>query len=465
MQRTNGPRSAASPPAATPDLSGRTLGKYKLQEVIGRGAMGVVYRAVDLSLNRPVAVKLPVLGDDRDSELVERLAREAKAAAALTHPNIGRVYEIFAAGGGPAVAMGFVDGRMLSDVIRDDGVLAPERAAAVAADLADALSAAHAERLIHRDVKPANVMLRGDGSPVLLDFGLVWAAESAALARLTHEGTSVGSPAYMSPEQIAGEDLTPRSDIYNLGVTLFEMLTGEVPFKGTVSAVVAQTLHNDPPAVTSLRRGVPQRIADCCHRAIAKDPSARFGSAAEFGRHLRAAAEGRDPLTSDRVSSLLAAVPSATRPSGGWRCAAVVAAAVLVGLVWTGWDRSTSLPDVSKDAPAPAPAAEAVPVSITATEPPDGPRPNLEAVRRRVIAAEGDEAFETFDSDGDGLLGPHELLLHILDRADRNGDRLLDRREYETALADRGRDLFAPPGTGERPDPLEVLMNLGPPAG
>ena len=474
MPRPADPPTRTSPIGAAPaDLSGRLIGKYRFEGVLGRGTMGVVYRATDTVLDRPVAVKVPALDDPRDGELVGRLVREARAAAGLPHPGIGRVYEIFEAGGGPAVAMEFVDGRSLSAALSEDGPLDPRHAALVAADLADALSAAHAEGLIHRDVKPANVMLRGDGSPVLLDFGLVWAAESGDLSRLTQDGTSVGSPAYMSPEQVAGAELTPRSDVYNLGVTLYEMLTGDVPFKGTVSAVVAQTLHNAPPPVTKLRRGIPRRVADCCHRAIAKDPGDRFASAAEFARHLRAAAEGRDPLTSDRISSIIAAVPPATRPAAGRRvlvaaavtAATVTAAAVTAGVVLAAV-MGGDVPDATGDS-----AAEerrvgvaTVPVSASARpEGPNAPRPRLEIVRRRVIDAAADEPFETFDSDGDGLLGPHEILLHVLNRADADGDRLLTRREYEDALAARGGALFDPPADGERRDPLEILMSLGPP--
>ena len=209
------------------DLIGKSFGAYKVLDRIGEGGMAVVYRAYQESLGRYAAIKVLRSELAHDSEFVTRFRREAQAVAQLNHPNILQVYDAGVANGVYYIAMGFVDGGSLKDLI-EQGPLDPQYAASVGAQLADALNYAHKLGIVHRDVKPSNVLMTRDGRPMLTDFGIAKALyESAALTRT---GTSIGTPEYMAPEQIQGQPVDGRTDIYALGIVLYEMATGWAPF-------------------------------------------------------------------------------------------------------------------------------------------------------------------------------------------------------------------------------------------
>jgi formylglycine-generating enzyme required for sulfatase activity/dienelactone hydrolase/predicted Ser/Thr protein kinase len=258
-----------------------TISHYRIEGELGQGGMGVVYRAVDTKLGRPVAIKmLPGLAAD-DAERYQRFVREAQAASALNHPNIVTIYEIGEAEGRTFIAMELVDGRTLKEILADRsaGMPVPE-ALHVAEGIAAALAVAHTHGIVHRDIKPANVVITPDGRAKVLDFGLAKvtprSADDLTITGMTRPGTVLGTVAYMSPEQAEGKPVDARTDVFSLGAVLYEMLTGRRPFAGSSdAALVSAILKDDPPPLTALRPDVPPGVIALVTRALAKDPSAR----------------------------------------------------------------------------------------------------------------------------------------------------------------------------------------------
>ncbi|HVM12491.1 MAG TPA: protein kinase, partial [Actinomycetota bacterium] len=236
-------------------MAGRILGdRYELGPVVGRGGMATVYRARDRVLHREVAVKVLQPQLARDQEFIERFRREARAAAGLSHPNIVGVHDHGSDGSDHFIVMEFVEGRTLAEVLDEEGALETGRAIAIATDVAAALSAAHERGLVHRDVKPANILLTDRGRVMVTDFGIARAATSQGL---TMTGTVLGTASYLSPEQARGEPVDERSDVYSLGCVLYEMLTGEPPFAAdSPVAVAALHVNADPPRPSAHQPGV-----------------------------------------------------------------------------------------------------------------------------------------------------------------------------------------------------------------
>ncbi len=239
-------------------MIGKTISHYKVTGKLGEGGMGVVYKAEDTKLQRPVALKfLPsnLLGDE---EAKARFLREARAAAALQHPNICTIHEIDEADGHTFIVMAYLEGEELRKHI-EKGPLSLDRLLDIAIQVARGLQEAHSKGVVHRDIKPANIMDTTTGQAVLMDFGLAQIA-SAAL-KLTREGTTVGTSAYMSPEQTTGEKTDHRTDIWALGVVLYEMATGQAPFQGYYEqAILYSILHEAPEPITALRTGIPPEL-------------------------------------------------------------------------------------------------------------------------------------------------------------------------------------------------------------
>jgi len=253
-------------------MIGKTISHYKILARLGEGGMGVVYKAEDTRLKRLVALKfLPPSIMASEAEKT-RFIHEAQAAAALNHPNICMIFEIDEAEGQAFIAMEFIEGQSLKEKI-EAGPLKLDEALSIAMQVAEGLQAAHEKQITHRDIKPANIMLTTKGQAKIMDFGL---AKLAGRSALTKEGTTVGTIAYMSPEQARGEEVDHRTDIWAFGVVLYEMITGQLPFKGEYEqAVVYSILCEEPKPLTGLHTGVPMELERVVNKAMAKKAGER----------------------------------------------------------------------------------------------------------------------------------------------------------------------------------------------
>jgi serine/threonine-protein kinase len=259
-------------------------GRYNVDRSVGHGGMAQVYEGTDTVLGRTVAIKVLAPQYARDEAFVARFRREAQAAASLNHPGVVSVYDTGSDDGVHYIVMEYVAGRTLAQVLEQEGRLQPERAAEVARSVAQALSFAHSAGIIHRDVKPANIMLSSHGGVKVMDFGIARALSSQTL---TQTATVLGTASYLSPEQAQGDAVDARSDIYSLGVVLYEMLTGQPPFSGdTPVAVAYKHVREDPPLPSSLASEVPQELEAIVMKAMAKNPANRYSSAQEMAEDL-----------------------------------------------------------------------------------------------------------------------------------------------------------------------------------
>jgi serine/threonine protein kinase len=264
---------------------GTMLGKYEIKSLLGRGAMAEVYRALNPALNSDVAIKVMSPSVMENKESAARFRREAQAAARLTHPNIIRVYDFDIEGDVYYMVMELLEGHTLSDFIREHTAGLPTgEALRIFTQIAEATHSAHQQGIIHRDIKPTNVILVRDRA-VLSDFGL---ARISDQAQLTATGSSAGTPAYMSPEQASGGEITTRSDIYSLGITLYEMLTGQVPFKGeTYASLLLQQIQAQPPMPSSIKEDLDPVHEAVIMRALSKNPEERYATAQEMLNELK----------------------------------------------------------------------------------------------------------------------------------------------------------------------------------
>ena len=276
---------------------------HEVQEVLGRGGMGVVYRARHVRLNRSVAIKMLLTGANASSAARERFLREAEAVAGLRHPNIVQVHDMGDHDGQPYFTMEFVEGGNLAQKLAGTPQ-PPRQAAALLATLAEAIEAAHQSGIVHRDLKPANVLLTADGTPKISDFGLARRMEGEA--GLTWTGTAVGTPSYMAPEQAEAKPLTwgPAVDIYALGAILYELLTGRPPFRAeTAAETLRQVISQDPVPPSRLNAAVPRDPETICLKCLEKDPRRRYASAGALAEDLHRF-QRNEPIVACPVGSL-----------------------------------------------------------------------------------------------------------------------------------------------------------------
>lgn len=337
-------------------------GRYELHRRLGRGGMAEVFLARDLLLDRPIAVKMLFPEFATDPSFVERFRREATAAANLNHPNIVGVYDWGEADGTYFIVMEYVDGRSLSEILRAEGPLHPDRVADVGADVAAALGFAHRNGVVHRDVKPGNVMVTASGLVKVADFGIARAITASSEDDLTQVGTVMGTAAYFSPEQARGESVDPRSDIYSLGCVLYELVVGRAPFAGDSPVAIAyKHVHESPVPPRHHNIELPQSLEAIILKCLAKNPVNRYPSAEDLRADLRRFREGNrilaEPVMAAPIdpgatgvlaaTSATAAVPPADayphyddddddepRRSGAFLAALIVLLVLLAGMLF-----------------------------------------------------------------------------------------------------------------------------------
>ena len=363
------------------------LGKqFTVGPLLGQGGFAVVFRARDHALNRDVAVKVMDTAGASSPLLAERFVREAQTIARLEHPNIVPIYEVGQPGDLLYIMMRCVDGPSLRQLLSANKRLSIGDAARVARAVADALGYAHSESIVHRDVKPDNILLDKRGHVLVTDFGIAKAAQAATAAQLTTEGMIIGTPQYMSPEQATGDAVDGRSDIYSLGIVLYQMLTGGPPFDGDSSAkIIAQQLSATPPDIRRARPDVTPELAAVLERTLAKDPVDRYQTAGEVSRALVGAlpTAARDRVQPRRRQLLNLALKSLVGVGAAGCLAAIAFVAGAVAVFWYGLSE-----------PARVSSGAAVPDSLVQS-----------LVARRVLAP-GDTVQLTFQPGdrGDSIL-------------------------------------------------------------
>jgi eukaryotic-like serine/threonine-protein kinase len=389
--------------ATTPQV---LLDRYEVGRLLGVGGMAEVFEGRDRLLARRVAIKVLQAQFVRDPSFLIRFKREAQAAASLSHPNIVAVYDTGSEDGTHFIVMEYVEGRTLKDVIRAEGPLYPERAAEVCADICNALVAAHARGLIHRDIKPGNVMLTPDGKVKVMDFGI---ARATTTETITQTAAVVGTAQYISPEQAQGQAVDYRSDLYSTGCCLYEMLTGTVPFTGATPVAIAyRHVREDPTPPRQLNQDVPAPLEAICLKAMAKLPDNRYQTAAEFRDDLERFRNGQPvqatPLldsaattqaiprgtadadatamlggmtTADRATRYAEPMEEERRTSVGWIVVSLLAL-VLVGLAAFFITRSLTGADTTDTTAATVPTTVAPTTAPPSTAPPTTAPPTTE---------------------------------------------------------------------------------------
>ncbi len=381
-----------------------TLGKYEIKRTLGKGAMGTVYEGWDPIIARRVAIKtvrIPDTHDDPETEeALARFRREAQAAGRLTHPNIVGVFDYGETGDLAYIVMEYVDGPSVKSLVDKQERFAIGDTMRIMTDLLNGLQFSHARGVVHRDIKPANVMLTSDGQAKIADFGIARIESSS----MTQAGTVLGTPAYMSPEQFMGQVVDARTDIYSSGVLLYQLLTGERPFEGGMSAIMHKALNTDPPLPSQITVTCPPAFDGVVRKAMAKRPEERFQSALAFLEALQGAASGRPVAGSvldeadDSEATMVAAAPR--RPAAPAAPAARPAAAASAAQAGAAAPQRSALPMIAAAAvvavvllgggawffllrgPAPAPSTPialnvtpGMPATSAPTAPPPTPAP------------------------------------------------------------------------------------------
>jgi predicted Ser/Thr protein kinase len=383
-------------------------GRYELEQKVGSGGMSKVYKAHDRLLERTVALKILHEHYSQDDEYIERFRREARSVAQLTHPNVVTVIDRGEHEGRQYIVFEYIDGENLKQLVEREGPLPPRQVIELGLQIASALASAHARGVVHRDVKPQNVILTDEGRPKVTDFGI---ARSSDVESVTLTGTVMGTSEYIAPEQARGELVDFRSDVYSLGAILYELCTGEVPYPGENPVSVAMRhLHEPVPSARAQRPDIPARLDAAIRKAMAKDPAERFGSMddliVELEASLRALGDGAETIV----------LPAPARPRRGRRAARrfvralvlSVLALLLVGAAAVGAFALAGLFDSSDDGDGPAAGRVLAVQALNAYDPPPGD--DTEHDDEVQFATDDDpatswrtETYQNFEATKDGV--------------------------------------------------------------
>jgi eukaryotic-like serine/threonine-protein kinase len=385
-----------------PDPPEADAGRYAVEDRIGRGGMATVWRARDRVLDREVALKRLRPAMREDPEAMARFVRETRTVARLSHPGIVKTLDGGEDADGPFLVMELIDGEDLKTRIRRDGALAPREAARIGAQVAATLEFTHRHGVVHRDIKSQNVLIDRDGNAKLADFGIAHLLEGAGESRLTRSGMMVGTSDYLAPEQAEGRPIDGRTDIYALGIVLWECLTGELPFPAENFVAVAMRQVSDPlPDPRERAPGVSPRLAACVLRAAAKDPDDRFPDAAAFADELAACAE-EEPGPADRIPpppSARAAARAARRRAIRRRRLTALAVVVVIAVL-VAWGLASLLGAGGSAAP----QAVRLPVSVSSYDPQGDGTENAAQVSRATDGRPG-TAWYTEQYGGSAAFG------------------------------------------------------------
>ena len=385
------------------EVTPSSIGRYEITGTLGFGAMGAVYRAFDPIIKRPLAIKTIRLDDPRQSPqhkaFIERFYQEARISGTLSHPNIVTLFDIGEENGAPFLAMEYVEGQTISELLEKGTRFEPEKVISIASQIAAGLDYAHSRGVVHRDIKPSNLILQDGDKVKVTDFGIAKLIDT----EITQAGTLLGTPSYMSPEQAMGERLDGRSDIFSLGVCAFEMLSGQQPFPGTnVTSILYKLVHVDPiePAGLEMSGLIPDRWREVFRKVLAKKREDRYATASEFVRDLEYclgswfSGLGEDDLAfaADEEQTVTVSVGAVPSPAGGDAAAGERA-------------RETPARPLEDNGPADTVALPAPPGVPTARAKPD----DSATVRLKGVAVTAPEATETLvvpASDLPGAGGP-----------------------------------------------------------
>ncbi len=264
------------------------FGRYQILSQLGEGGMGSVYLARDTQLERKVALKLPQIDRHADTQFISRFYREARAAANLNHPNLCSVYDVDEIDGAHYITMEFIEGESLAAQIQSDQKLNQREIVLLFRQLCQALDLAHQQGVVHRDLKPANIMIRKDGTPIITDFGLALMSHNEEITQITQQGQIIGSPSYMSPEQVEGDldQIGPASDVFSLGVIMYELLSGQRPFQGSTASILSQIITADPKPIRQIQKDIDPKLDQICRKMMARSTAKRFTSFQEVDEAL-----------------------------------------------------------------------------------------------------------------------------------------------------------------------------------
>ncbi|MBU2437952.1 MAG: serine/threonine protein kinase, partial [Acidobacteria bacterium] len=330
------------------------IGKYEILEILGKGAMGIVYKAQDPDIDREVAIKTihfeAAYEGGEEEEARTRFMREAQAAGKLSHPNIVTIYDVGREERMTYIVMQLIKGISLQGIIASKRVFSTQEVSQLFTQLCDALDYAHKYGIIHRDIKPANILIDDNGRPFILDFGVARIGAST----MTQTGKTLGTPSYMSPEQVIGKKIDNRSDIFSLGVVLYELLTGRRPFEAeNITTIIYKIINEEPPSLSDVRKDAPAGFADILDRVLAKKPEERYQTGGELVKDLKRLAS---PSQETYVMDIPAAASFGKKPKSKKAVGVVVtlmslmAVSMGVLLILSPWKKN--VPEISTSVPA-----------------------------------------------------------------------------------------------------------------